>query len=409
METYKKKMSAQKNTAVLVVSLFLLLMVNNCIGGLNDFVKSCMLNYLENRTLMVGYSEGQFDYDKVRSFIGAQEEVQAYFESGQHDVTVEDIYLDGESAGNYIRVEVYSAEVMGSYMTDNISQLADNEVIVGKYTNFGATGIVDIHTDTKMIDMESYIGKMITCKIVKDNPREEKEYSFRIAGVFDNIKAGKPGVFYVNEKMHHDMLDVCDFHISITDDNGVEVDRQRMIYFQVTTKNKDTIEILRSKIKQEFYGIITLHPINYPDIVVYFLTGMILVGNFIIFFFLINSISSVIYVTEDMIYKRRREFGILKAIGYRDKDLRNLLLKESLRSSGKAIVVSALAGFAAFGIFRLYVRKGMNLYFTALSFSIKPHTFLLYFLTAFGVPLIGFWYGYRHLKNLSVIDTLRSE
>ncbi len=51
----------------------------------------------------------------------------------------------------------------------------------------------------------------------------------------------------------------------------------------------------------------------------------------------------------------------------------------------------------------------MNLYFAALSFSIKPYIFILYFLTAFGVPLIGFYFGYRKLKNLSIIDALRSE
>lgn len=80
------------------------------------------------------------------------------------------------------------------------------------------------------------------------------------------------------------MLDVWDFHISITDEDGIEVDRQRMIYFQATVRDKNDIEILRNKLKQEFPDIITLHPVNYPDIVVYFLTGVILIGNFIIFF-----------------------------------------------------------------------------------------------------------------------------
>lgn len=178
MGKYKKIMSAPKNTMVLVVSLFLLFMVNNGIGGLNDFIESCMLNYLENRTLMVGYSEGEFDYDKVRSFIEMQEEVQACFESGHNDVSVEEICLDGKNAGKYIHVEVYSAEVMGEYMTDDINELADDEVIVGKYTNFGATGIVDIHTDTNITDMEPYIGKTLTCKIIKDKPEERRNIPF---------------------------------------------------------------------------------------------------------------------------------------------------------------------------------------------------------------------------------------
>ncbi len=409
----KKRYHSKKNTVILTVSLFLLLIVNSCLGGLNDFITSCMFHYLENRTIKVGYlfdlqegfQENNLDYDKVKSFLKSRKEVQACFDGDS--VQVSQISFDGKNHDGNIYIEPFDTKVMTEYMEDSVTKLADNEVIVGRYTNFNKSGIADISIDTEIIDMLPYVGKTFTC--YQDNSKGGTEYSFTIKGVFDNIKAGKPAVFYVNEHIHQKLYHNAPENIIIEHEDGSEEVVGYMIYFQVIVKNKNSVSVVEKEIRQEFPSVLLLHPVNYPDIVTYILTGMLLVGNFIIYFFVFNSVINVTYVTEDEVYKRRKEFGILRAIGYRDKDLRNILLKESMVSSGKAVVVSAFAGIVFFIIYHYIVQNRMNLYFAALSFSIKPYIFILYFLTAFGVPLIGFYFGYRKLKNLSIIDALRSE
>ncbi len=406
----KKNASAGKNTAVLSVSLFLLIMVNGCVGGLKDFVVGCMRNYLENRTLQAGYLEGEFDDSEVRTFIEGQEGVLACFNYDDY-FGLRRLSLDGEPFGGsekaFIHAEPYSADVMEPYMESRIDGLADDEIIVGKYTNVSAYGIVDVKTGMEITDMEPYIGKTLTGTIRKSE-EEGKEYSFRIVGVFDNRKAGQPGVCYISDHVRQEMLDFLDFHMSAVDEYGRE-EKSYMIYFQAIAEDMESITALRESLRREFPGIITLYPVNFPAVVFYFLEGMVLAGNFIVFFFVFNSISNVVYVSEDNVYKRRREFGILKAIGWRDRDIRNLLLKESLASSGKAVCLSALAGLAAFGIFRWHVLHRMNLYFVGLTFSVRPHLVLFYFLTAFGVPLAGFWRGYRCLAGMTAAEALHSE
>ena len=405
------KVSARKNTVVLTISLFLLLVVNNFVGGLNDYVSSCILNYLDNKTLYVGYLEGEFDDDEVQSFIEEQEEVVECFNYGD-GVCLEDICLaeKGADENKMIYVESYSMEMMKDYIKGGkVEELKDDEIIVGKYASFNLGGIAEQNVNTEVTDMQSYVGKTMSC-ILKDTDSDEilKEYTFRIAGVYDNIKAGKPSIFYVSNNVRQEMLELEDQHISAID-NTKDVVISYMTYYQVITEKSSSITELDNKICEKFQGIISLHPVDYPDILVYILTGVILVGDFIIFYILINSISNIIYVTEDNLRKRRREFGILKAIGYKDKDLRNILLKESLISSAKAIVISAAGGLVLFGIFRWLVLHKLNIFFSSMSFSTRPHTFILYLVVGLGVPLIGFGYGYRRLKNISAVEALRSE
>lgn len=413
MEKYRKKTMSQKsNTKVLTISLFLLLMVNNCIGGLNDYIDSCMLNYLDNKTIYAVYLEGECDDQEVKSFIEAQEETEACFDYGMDDVCVEQICLDGKETGGQVYIEPYHAGVMKEYMENKeIKELADDEIIVAKYANFNLAGVMDIDRSIEMKNMEPYIGRTMTCvvqNIEEGNILEERKYSFRIAGVFDNIKAGKAAVFYVNDQVRHDMLDVLDYHITARDDEG-NVEISHMIYFQAIGRNSQDIRVLKDKIDQKYKDLSILYPVDYPDVLSYILKGTILAGNFIILYITFNSISNIIYVTEDNIYKRRREFGILKAIGYRDRDLKKILLKESLHSSAVSMAASASLGLAVFIVFRVLVLSQLNLYFSSLSFSAKPYTFLLYFVIALGVPLIGFGYGYRKLKHISAVDALRSE
>lgn len=49
-------------------------------------------------------------------------------------------------------------------------------------------------------------------------------------------------------------------------------------------------------------------------------------GNFIAFLLLINTVINMVYTTEYDIRKRRKEFGLLKALGYQDEELRRLIL-----------------------------------------------------------------------------------
>lgn len=407
----EKKISARKNTIVLTISLFLLLVVNNFVGGLNDYVSSCILNYLDNKTLYAGYSEGDFDNDEVQSFIEGQEEVIDCFHYGE-SICLENICLEGQEAdeSRMIYVESYSAGAMKDYITGGkIEELKNNEIIVGRYANFNLGGIAEQNVDTELTDMQSYVGKTMSCILIDTDTDEIlKKYTFRIAGIYDNIKAGKPSIFYVSDNVRQEMMELETQHGPVIDD-AEDVVICEMTYYQVIADKSSSITQLDNKIRQKFQGIINLHPVDYPDILVYILTGIILVGDFIIFYILINSISNIIYVTEDNLRKRRREFGILKAIGYRDKDLRNILLKESLISSAIAIAVSAAGGLGLFGVFRYLVVHKLNIYFSSMSFSTRPHTFILYFVVGMGVPLIGFGYGYRRLKNISAVEALRSE
>lgn len=413
----EKKISARKNIIVLTIALFLLLVVNNFIGGLNDYVSSCIMNYLDNKTFTFTYiaDESEELDEEVRSFIEEQEEVVAFF---NYDgiILLEDICLEGQEAdeNKSICVESYSAGVMKDYIKGReVEELKDDEIIVGRYASFSPSGIVDVSGDEEMMDMQDYVGKTMTC-LLKEYTFDEqvnilKEYTFRIVGVYDNIKAGKPDIFYISDNVRQEMLELADYHISAIDDAGNE-EKFYMTYYQVITDNSRSNAELDKKLHQKFPEMIsTFHPVDYPDILVYILTGIILVGDFIIFYILINSISNIIYVTEDNLRKRRREFGILKAIGYRDKDLRNILLKESLISSAIAIAVSAAGGLGLFGVFRYLVVHKLNIYFSSMSFSTRPHTFILYFVVGLGVPLIGFGYGYRRLKNISAVEALRSE
>lgn len=411
----KKKISARKNIVVLTISLFLLLVVNNFVGGLNDYVSSCILNYLDNKTFTFTYAREESEEldEEVWSFIQEQEEVVAFFNYGMDYICLEDIYLEGQEADEdkMVYAESYSASVMKDYINGSeIKELKDDEIIVGRYASFSLSWIADLNVDEEIMDMQDYVGKTMTC-ILKDTESDEvlKKYTFRIVGVYDNIKAGKTNIFYVSDNVRQEMLELLDYHISAIDEDGNE-EKFYMTYYQVITDNSRSNTELDKKLHQKFPEMIsTFHPVDYPDILVYILTGVILVGDFIIFYILINSISNIIYVTEDNLRKRRREFGILKAIGYKDKDLRNILLKESLISSAKAIVISAAGGLVLFGIFRWLVLHKLNIFFSSMSFSTRPHTFILYLVVGLGVPLIGFGYGYRRLKNISAVEALRSE
>lgn len=112
---------------------------------------------------------------------------------------------------------------------------------------------------------------------------------------------------------------------------------------------------------------------------------------------------NIINIISTNLILRRREFGLLQAVGMSVKQVRRLVFYESFLYSLKSIVYGVVLGV---GLMLLFFSLIAGQYTTNIGFN---YFAILYAaLGAFLVSLVAAWPTLRRLRRMSVVDTLRS-
>ncbi len=408
----KKNKTIKKPIIMIIISLLLIFFVNNSVFEIYD----CM-DYLMGRVeaRRVSIDMTNWVYDDVK------DELLDYFNSNEMVLNYCDTDIPypkevGERYGLHgMGIEVYMQNVMEPYMFQDIGELADDEIIICKYITKDGDG--HFGKTMEYVDGEQFIGQEVTMYIRKldwltRQEIERKEYTFTVVGVYDNVNAGDYAGGLVNENVAKEMMEYSFLYTENMKQTENYYKYEPEVIFEVIVDKYENVQnVLQDindiceKAEDDFYIVQTKVKMSEEGIML--LEGIRLICNFVAIYVVICAIINIFSYVKENMERRKREFGIMKAIGYRTGRISLILLKETAIEAIIPLVITMIWGNGIFMVVNNYIQAKFSIYWNMIKFEMNGYVTLAIVFIATLVPLMGYIWGLIKLHKLEPMEALR--
>ncbi len=394
----RKKGSTVLSLLFLTVTLSVLLLTNALASSLNRFTEKSLANRVGCRSLFIEYNR-EFETEasalekikKLEHVTAAVPQAAYYFGGTCEELADESKNLDGEVAFFGANRDTAPDAVAGEELDDQ----SENVCLVP--WNFRPTSSSKIG-DSSPLRGEDWIGKELTFHFAEDsadpNPKEHT-YRFKVIGVYDSdMSMDDDNALYLSYADVYQMTkDVTPYMVS-SSDNGPH----SLMVVADDYKNLDTVQgelremgfgsTIRTSINTDFIGFISTF-------------GYALFGSMMIVTVINIMLSSASYVKE-----RTGEIGLLKAIGYRNSQIKTIFVVEMVLLGAVSFVVSLGVALVAADAFRgsLVVQ---DISWLKLELQVEWYLYLLAPLFAVVFPVVGSVLSLRRITRIQPSDALR--
>ena len=232
------------------------------------------------------------------------------------------------------------------------------------------------------------VGDTVTFNIFSGNDIIKKK--MKIIGIIDNSNTG--GMFFASDKTLESLTPYntnLDFSILIDKKHSKEVEEKLLSIIQ-----KNSNLMLYSY--EDDYRMIT-RAFQYIIIASYIFVGLISC------FGILNMTNTLI----NSVLIRKKEFALLQAVGMTRKQLRNMLYREGLNISIKAICTSSILGYFGSNLLCTFIKDVIRLDFINFKFSI--FTILIFSFVLIGIQVLVTELLVRNIEKKSLTERLRSQ
>lgn len=418
-KTSKPSKNRKNRSVSFIMAIILFLVVHNLAVFIQNYISEDMMNYIYERSIGFDYLHISEQEEKVVSFLESREEVQGYSLYENWAATME--------GGELCTISEYLNSVIEPYMDRKMETLNDDQCVIARYF---------YDAENNLIDMSGYVGKNITFYVdyytwraavgLEEHEEGAASYTCYVVDVFDNKKAGEHNMIYVS----HDKIDEIqregegiqegDEKIGEFLERG-KTSRCRAVlkkYEDIDQFYNDFSEILNegSEVEIEFTdGII--RTIKCPLCIIKrnneFESVREMLNIFIMFAYMISgtilAIMAVnyIYKTKEEIRNDYIEIGILKAVGYQNKDIAKKILQEHTIVLVKILLFSFTIGVFCFYIFVWGLKKTGDT-FQNITFFPKISVFAVDYIIIILAFFIGFLVEMRRVKKANPSQILKS-
>lgn len=405
----KHEKGIAKVIVFMTISLSILMFVNNMFAiidsTMNGLANTILARRLDISMEWEEYNEkGENILDKLRSI--KNEHILGVYSGGKAKGRISE---DNDCSVTYI-----PEEVLEEYMDKKNFTLKNDEVILPKYEN----------AEGKYIERseEEYIGKNIEYTLYKTkytyesgmqlSPKEEildkKVYILKVVGLYDNAKSGMEGMIVSNKTL----MKMKEFSKPEQDNNSevsmVSSDTEAGIY--ITIDDYENVEEVKESINTilKDYGLNATSYEYGATGEFYSLQTIQLFANIISSFLLVCAMLSLFSYIKDMMDRRKQEFGIMKAIGYRTSGICKTLIKELVLEITIPLVTSLILGIACVIAADNFLSSNLNIYEYAM-FDIKLYGNILALVIgiAVGIPLVGYVLAVKKISRLEPMEALK--
>lgn len=413
----KKPKSIKKIVVLMSIALTLLMVVNNIFKVLNSDIET-LRNVIGARQVYINLTQEQYDEmgDELLSVINSSlnRHIEDSYFMYYADVEQED--------GEEIKVSnISSAELARYGDVSSDYQIKDDEIFVGKY---------DVLFDGSIEEKKEsdYIGKVIKETVRRERYRftspeqmtpeieviEEKEYSFRIAGFYDNIRANAiENYAYVSQRMAEELssIDTVEDAEDSVSSVSPKVYAALIAVIDDYDNAQDVIDSINEKLEQYEKYSLSASGAEYTFSDEYVGLGAIqLFANFAVSFVMVCTAISIYSYINDTMNRRRCEFGIMKAIGYRTSALSKMLFVETLPEIIIPLAMAFAGGFISVEAIKVYSEARMTGFEMAITdFVIFPDVAALVAAAGVLLPLAGYIFMVAKLKKLEPMEALRAK
>ncbi|HGS9913476.1 TPA: ABC transporter permease [Clostridioides difficile] len=270
------------------------------------------------------------------------------------------------------------------------SKSIKSNIISGKidYTHLDSDSLIINKYRTKYYGLNLKVGDTVTFNIFSGNDIIKKK--MKIIGIIDNSNTG--GMFFASDKTLESLTPYntnLDFSILIDKKHSKEVEEKLLSIIQ-----KNSNLMLYSY--EDDYRMIT-RAFQYIIIASYIFVGLISC------FGILNMTNTLI----NSVLIRKKEFALLQAVGMTRKQLRNMLYREGLNISIKAICTSSILGYFGSNLLCTFIKDVIRLDFINFKFSI--FTILIFSFVLIGIQVLVTELLVRNIEKKSLTERLRSQ
>lgn len=396
----EKKRTEKRNTVTITIALVFLFLINNILLSFGNFVKNSLDDFILPRTLMVTIEASEDTIDALEQYFDREEAILSYV---VYSVPCGFIWESNQDKSGIVGVCNYQA-IRPYLLTDECDAPKENEVIVAKYMTTG--DIISMEAGDEWFDGETLMGQTLHGTM---DTNVYFDYDVKVIGVYDNVAAGMSEEYLISADT------MLQFYSGGEDDEddmeGETVTQFNEGYcvYSVVLKENSQADRIMAELHRQFADIFSYQKTVLSPKLVVLCYGLILISNFIMFFIIMNTIVNIVYVTEHDIRERRVEFGILKAIGYRNRDISKDLFWEVAVRSCISVGITFLAGAAGLLLCNCLADMKLNIYCRALVFRPYLSIVCAVILIGTGAALTGWFVSVRLLRRLEAVEALRNE
>ena len=241
----------------------------------------------------------------------------------------------------------------------------------------------------------------------------EKTYDLKVAGIYDNAKAGMSYDFMiVSNKTIVDMK----FFAKPEQDENADVamassDTEMNLYVTIDDY-KNAEEVLKSvQTILDEYEEYKLNASIYEYFATdefYSLSAIKLLANIVASFLLVCASLSLFSYIKDMMNRRKQEFGIMKAIGYKTSGICKTLIKELILEITIPLGTSLALGLGSVIAADNYFKNSFDIYeYALMEIKLFPEILALVGGIAVILPLIGYGWTIIKINRLEPMEALK--
>lgn len=444
-------LKSRKSTTVINIGLLffslLVIIVSEMFSTFYNSGLGQIFDGVEGRTLRISY----FDYadDKNMTIEKLYDEVNTYFkddnlvelveisygaigsmEAGQLDKE----YENKENIG--IVLKVYNNAYEKYLLNGNGEDIGSGEIYIPKYLNVDNEYIGDGREKINYKDGDKYIGKKVKVKFscteyITGKTVSEFEKEFTIVGTYDNFALGDYSfvalgnyndvkeLYQKTEVFDTDIDEYKEFMEKFYEEIGgssYDINNEYMVDWQnfmarahigVIVKEYKDMDDVEEKIIKKF-GLCTSRGYYEPEnkeIIDSIVNAVRIAGYVLIVISAINITCSMI----KSIVKRRKEFALLCAVGYKNKNIYSIIFAEMAIIAGIALIAAFVIYGIALVVVNAYVAGNLNEMYSRLSAVIPMYIWLTRLGLVFWGILIAQLFSVKKIKSIVPARELKEE
>ena len=234
-----------------------------------------------------------------------------------------------------------------------------------------------------------------------------KTYQFKIVGVYDNVKQCTTGdEAYINRGKLKDIWKNSE--IFIEEENIVYTDLMpQEDYVVVVRENKDVLDVTE-QLKKLGVGMVTP---QYTDDVaeIKMMRFIEMSGNAIGILILAWAAVTMLLSYLKDIRNRTSEYGILKAVGYKERDLSCILWMETFIIEIWAIMISLVIGEVLVLVINYLIAAKGNILWKYLHAGYRWSQIVMVVFVGIVFPSVAYLVGIRKIRRIKPIVALKSQ
>ncbi|MCD8118027.1 MAG: ABC transporter permease [Lachnospiraceae bacterium] len=411
---------------LLTILLTLFFLIDNILLSLSGYIVNHMQEHLDARTLIV---QGMIDDENPDISKKELSELEEYLNNTDGITSwimeEESVAFSYDTDSDNIRFTAYGCdyEAIKDYiLTENCHEPKEDEIIIAKYYtssendfDIGSYLLSFDSLNRKQITMdgEELVGQTITGNVVCSvlgGGYIYLEKELKVIGVFDNFEMGRGCSLYVNNDTlaawHDEAEEMNNFDPK---ENVFYMDLYDTFPHAVTCETRADLIALERYIDNNFETLSYYCRSSLLEIQSTALQMLMMVGNFVLIFFLINLAINIIYTEEHEVYIRRREYGLMKAVGYENSQLGLFHMRDTIKNIVLSFLATFLIGSVVIFVMNTLMAPLLNILFYTFRIKVLAGVCVIVVLAGLASVGVGSIRGLMQVWKMEAVDALKSE